>query len=471
MSKRTTPTKLGLGLLVALTLSTVSMSAHAGCKWYDAKCLAKEAREKVEAAANAARALAEQQAAAARAEAERQAAAARAAAEKAAAIAKAKADAAAKLAADAKAAAEKAAAVAAAEAKKVAEAAAAAYEKRGLPMNATEALSAANKIQSTVAKGAQGAAVDAMKVSKTAVKAANAELKKAVELLNVKIPDFEQMLKDNGLKQVKSVLACAKKTALNIASLDANDTKALNRLLRSATDKTPFDANDSKDLTSLLQAVHGDINNTCMCPNARGYNGAALNLVLTVPIGPTVPPTLTQAVIGAGVRVSAYNKNNGKPVFLFDWGVGAMPQPDQVTLGWNIPTLGIEAKWIPGEVAATNAAFGFGLAASMPIATPLGLKSMTLDVGWTVPNAVYGFLDPDTFNSMLKEAAKGKVATLVDQIGKAVTGLEAMVTGCPAIAVGIATKVGTPIGPMMPAEFVPEMVPYLILTGTSPTWQ
>ena len=67
MSKRTTPTKLGLGLLVALTLSTVSMSAHAGCKWYDAKCLAKEVRDRAEAAANAARALAEQQAAAARA--------------------------------------------------------------------------------------------------------------------------------------------------------------------------------------------------------------------------------------------------------------------------------------------------------------------------------------------------------------------------------------------------------------------
>ncbi len=467
MSKRTTPTKLGLGLLVALTLGTASMSANA-CKWYDAKCLANEARAKVEAAANAARALAEQQAAAARAEAERQAAAARAAAEKAAAEAQAKADAAAKLAAAAKAAAEKAAAVAAAEAKKVADAAAAAYEKRGLPMNATEALSAANKIQSKVANGAQGAAVDAMKVSKTAVKAANAELKKAVELLNVKIPDFEQMLKDNGLKQVKTILACAKKSVLNIANFSVSDAKALNRLMRSAGDQTPFDADDSKDLTSLLHAVYGDISNTCMCPNAKTYNGVAMNLTLGVPI----PGAFTQAIVGVGVRASTYNDvKNKKPIFGFDWGVGAAPQPDQVTPGWEIPTMGIEAKWVPGEVAATNAAFGFGLAASMPIATPLGLKSMTLDVGWTIPQAVFGFLDPDTFNQMLRQAQNGKVREFVEQIEKAVTGLEAMVTGCPAIAVGIATKVGTPPLVLTPDEFVPEMVPYMILTGTSPTWQ
>ena len=454
MSKRTTPTKLGLGLLVALTLSTVSMSAHAGCKWYDAKCLAKEVKEKAEAAANAARALAEQQAAAARAEAERQAAAARAEAERQAAAAKAAADKAAKLAAEAKAAAEKAAAVAAAEAKKVAEAAAAEYKKQGLPLNADDAKSMAAKGLDKVAKSTQGAAFESMKATVNAYDTSVAELKKVADSMAIELPDVATILKAAGGEKIKQASAFPAKIGPSLSKLSAGDLETLNRAMRSIVTTGKLTADETANFGHLLTAIFGDLATYCVaCPGAAngGKNGVAMQVVVTQAL-PTTPPV--KLVFANGIRMSAYPVN-GKPVFIWDWTTAVLPNIGDFS---PIPEIGIEAKFIPGTVSEVAVQTGFGFGASSGSATG---GQMTLDIGYSIPNSIAGFLDPTTLKKMLLEAPT-KPETFKEKVAQMRTDLTKMITGWPAIAVGY-----TPGAPGTP----PSGAPYFAVFGTGKTWQ
>ncbi len=464
MSKRTTPTKLGLGLLVAFTLGTASMSANA-CKWYDAKCLANEARAKIEAAAQAAKALAEQQAAAARAEAERQAAAARAAAEKAAAEAKAKADAAAKLAADAKAAAEKAAAVAAAEAKKVADAAAAAYVKQGLPMNATEALSAVNKVQDTVAKGAQGAAFSALKATTNVARDAVAEMKKQLAVLKIDVPDFEELLKAAGGDRVKTAEKCIKQANDKLKGLGASDMAAINRLMRTAVEGKSMTSGEMAEFQSLASSIFGLSNGATCFMGGDKEQGIGVNLV----ISQGIPNACSTALVSAGIRMSTYLKNN-KPVYIFDWAASILPDPTQCPVaaeaktatGGSLPVVSIEAAWTPGPLVYTpvESSFGFGVA----------LYPVTQGTSWPIPNSVFGFLDPNTLSTTMKQLfttsppSPASIARFSEQVMTALNDLKAMITGWPSFSVGVI------ITPPVPGSAV-SGAPYIGMAGTSPTWQ
>ena len=459
MSKRITPTKLGLGLLVALTLSTVSMSAHAGCKWDDAKCLAKEVRDRAEAAANAARALAEQQAAAARAEAERQAAAARAEAERQAAAAKAAADKAAKLAAEAKAAAEKAAAVAAAEAKKVADAAAAAYEKQGLPMNPTEALAAVNKVQDTVTKGAQGAAFTALKATTNVAKDAVAEMKKELAVLNIDVPDFQELLKTAGGDRLKTAEKCTKQASDALKGLGTKDMAAINRLMRTAVEGKSMTSGEMAEFQSLATSIFGLSNGaTCFMPGNK-EQGIGISLV----ISQGIPNAFSTAVVSAGIRMSTYLKNN-KPVYIFDWSASVMPDPMQAPLAPGslvpIPVVSIEATWVPGPLAYTPVESGFGFGTSV--------YPMTMGTNWPIPPSVFGFLDPNTFSTMRKQLfttsppSPDSIKRFTGQMMTALNDLKAMITGWPSFSVGVIIA-----APTMPSP----PLPYIGMAGTSPTWQ
>ena len=464
MSKRTIPTKLGLGLLVALTLGTASMSANA-CKWYDAKCLAQEVRDKAAAAAQAAKALAEQQAAAARAEAERQAAAAKAAAEKAAAEAKAKADAAAKLAADAKAAAEKAAAVAAAEAKKVADAAVAAYEKQGLPMNPTEALAAVNKVQDKVAKGTQGAAFTAMKATTNVARDAVAEMKKQLAVLKIDVPDFQELLKAAGGDRVKTAEQCIKQASAALKGLGAKDMAAINRLMRKAVDGTTLTSGEMAEFQSLATAIFGLNNGSTCFMGGNMEQGIGIGMV----ISQGIPNACTAVAASAGIRMSTYLKNN-KPVYIFDWAASVMPDVTECPVaaeakavtGGTLPVVSIEATWSPGPLTYTPVESAFGFATEL---TPV-----TMGTNWPIPPSVFGFLDPNTLSTTMKQLfttsppSPDSIKRFTGQVMTALNDLKAMITGWPSFSVGVI------VSPPVPGSLV-NAAPYIGMAGTSPNWQ
>ena len=326
-------------------------------------------------------------------------------------------------------------------------------------MNPTEALAAVNKVQDTVTKGAQGAAFTALKATTNVAKDAVAEMKKELAVLNIDVPDFQELLKTAGGDRLKTAEKCTKQASDALKGLGTKDMAAINRLMRTAVEGKSMTSGEMAEFQSLATSIFGLSNGaTCFMPGNK-EQGIGISLV----ISQGIPNAFSTAVVSAGIRMSTYLKNN-KPVYIFDWSASVMPDPMQAPLAPGslvpIPVVSIEATWVPGPLAYTPVESGFGFGTSV--------YPMTMGTNWPIPPSVFGFLDPNTFSTMRKQLfttsppSPDSIKRFTGQMMTALNDLKAMITGWPSFSVGVIIA-----APTMPSP----PLPYIGMAGTSPTWQ
>ncbi len=437
MKKSNHLTKTVLSSMLMLSSLMVTSEALAGCRWYDAGCKAREAAQRAREAADRVR----QEAERAKQQAEAQAAEAKRIADQAAALAAQQA----------------AAAQAAAEA-----AARAALEvaRQRAPMQPNEAANFANARLNEARSGAVSSmmaassgitrvANDVNAGFRTAGDALDNELKR----LNVRIPDvagFVQEATKPAVNQVKSFDAFRRTMDANFAKLDSNDMGAIWSIMRTVMEQKRPSNEQIADFQATMRDLFGDVSNGCaVCP-IPGRSGVGISVTVSTPTasGTTGLPIPLGGSVTFRLVQSTYLVN-GRPVFVADYGVNA----EATTSVRTVPEISLGVTWINGELASNVLPLpSLGVAVNAGGAqTPYGTFSGGGQVGLTMPESVYMFLDKGERNKLLnalRNPSQGP-GYVIDRANQAIREMETMVRN-PGYEAGISIGMPGSVSKIMP---------------------